>query len=376
MPTTLCSLLPNTFWAKSGGGARWGQGFYYLLTYFAVYMSSALCLIGGGWGVVRFLFARRKGFAAGAVADRAEAARLFALTGVAAYLVLFVARVGGDFMYARFIVPMIPFIYWLGEASVVRAFRRVWWSAPALLLAVNALMLAEPALRTHMFPDDVNALLAKGEIPSRRGIVDEHWYYTAKIFRDRTMSMVEMQRKSGELLRPVFEGLGATVLLDAQNILYYYADFRRGIEFFGLTDPFIARQASGDRTGKRVGHEKTAPYAYMLHEGVDFLFLGQISIEKPYKKATFHLDGFPIPAIMITYDRTLVSQLVERLGERFEHTDFEAYLDQYIREQLPAKPLGELQSDYDDFKAYYFLHNYDPARQQPFLDRLKPAVAQ
>ena len=40
--------FPNTYYAKSGGGAHFGQGIYYLGLYFRVYVTSAACLLAVG----------------------------------------------------------------------------------------------------------------------------------------------------------------------------------------------------------------------------------------------------------------------------------------------------------------------------------------
>ncbi len=50
--------------------------------------------------------------------------------------------------------------------------------------------------------------------------------------------------------------------------------------------------------------------------------------------------------------------------------DLNDYLDSYIinLENVPAR---QLIKDFDFLKSYYFDHNDDPGRLQPFIDRLK-----
>lgn len=75
-------------------------------------------------------------------------------------------------------------------------------------------------------------------------------------------------------------------------------------------------------------------------------------------------------AEIIIYHRSIIKQLRERMGENFHYTDFEAYLDNYINNDLRSKPKEEIEKDYKEFKDYYFLHNDDKGREQKFIDRL------
>ena len=53
-----------------------------------------------------------------------------------------------------------------------------------------------------------------------------------------------------------------------------------------------------------------------------------------------------------------------------QFVDFPAQLDEYIA-NIDSIPKAQLNNDYAFFKLYYFDHNDDPARNQPFIDRLK-----
>src|SRR5690606_11469767 len=91
------ALLPNTFYAKSGGAAYWSQGL--------VYLTHFLTTTGAWFWLPLFLVSifvparRRKVFRLRVVA-----------CGAAALLGAYVIRVGGDFMEFRFFVPLLPLI--------------------------------------------------------------------------------------------------------------------------------------------------------------------------------------------------------------------------------------------------------------------------
>jgi hypothetical protein len=73
---------------------------------------------------------------------------------------------------------------------------------------------------------------------------------------------------------------------------------------------------------------------------------------------------------ILTYDPRMLGELKRRMGDQFQYTPFDAYLDEYIRLELPTRPIEAVREDYREFRDYYFDRNPDPARQRPFLERL------
>ncbi|WP_141211102.1 hypothetical protein [Enemella dayhoffiae] len=92
------SLVPNTALAKDAGTARWDQGLIYLIDYAGLYTLLApmlICLIGSYLHLFDACRARDFGRAAVVLAP--------VLAGLAHGL--YIVRVGGDFMHARFLLP-------------------------------------------------------------------------------------------------------------------------------------------------------------------------------------------------------------------------------------------------------------------------------
>ena len=359
-------LLPNTYYAKSAGVSCFSQGFFYLWTYFRCYVTSGLFLLAVPV-ILRLFFA-------GGPADPPEwrarvravlgregvGAAVFGLAAVVVYLVLFVARVGGDFMYARFVVPALPVLYLLVEWSLPRLGGRSLAAAPVLFLLIPAFTFTvERGNRERYLLKEEDGRITVRE---HHGILDEHFYYTGWISLDE-------QRRMGEAYAPCFAGLDVTVLLRGQACLGYYAGFRNCIDNNGLTDAFIARQPLAHRG--RVGHEKSAPYDYLIKRKTNFVFRRTPYRNKPYRMASFALPGgFYDRAEILTYDPRVLGELKRRMGERFQFTPFEDYLDAYLRDALPIEPIEVVREDYREFRDYYFGRNPDPARERRFLARL------
>jgi hypothetical protein len=227
------------------------------------------------------------------------------------------------------------------------------------MLLILAVMVAETPYRNHIMIEE------KEGVPTPiffRGIVDEHSYYT-------DYHTLHDERFAGTLLRPTFEDLDATVLLGGQACFGYYAGFRTLIEGAGLTDSTIAHQTIARRG--RVGHEKQAPYDYLLERRVNFRFS-----RKPYKDDDYRIFGIvltdqvAIAGEIITYDSALMRELAARLGRNIRFVPFEGYLDYYIENTLPTKTPADLAHDYAEFKEFYFDYNEDPERESAFRKAL------
>lgn len=349
-------FFPNTYYAKSAGLPYYSQGFFYLWLYLRAHPTSILFVLS-----IPVLVAA---FAAGERGRKREETRvtnaaLVALAGVVVYLVFFVARVGGDFMYARFVVPMLPFLYWLIEWSLRRMLgrRRLVRAAVFVLLA---LMIAtvERGLREQLLFEDKDGTVA---LRTHRGVIDEHYYY-------RKAYPIEREREFGEALRPYFDGLDVTVLLRGQACLAYYAGFRTCIEASGLTDVFIAHLPLEKRG--RIGHEKIPPYHYLLERGVNFVFERKPYRNRSYRIVALKVEEEPTGGEIITYDAALMHELARRLRGRIRFQPFEEILDAYIENELDTRALDAVRRDYEEFREYYFAHNDDPGRERPFLERL------
>jgi len=350
------SILPNTYYAKSGGGAYYSQGFFYVWLYLKAYISSALA-VAGFIALISVIVERKS-----PDRDTQSAALVMAIMLVAGYIVLFVARVGGDFMYARFLHPVIPLIYFGAEAGLRRFLGRRRW----LYLVISALVLLsvvhEKSRRDGIyFEEDGTSRSSYGP----RGVADEHWYWSHK---SNGNSLIERYEEIGGRLAGYFEGEKVTVLLGGQASLGYYGQFSECIEYAGLTDAYIAHLPIEKRG--RPGHEKGATMDYVAERGVHFVFMKAPFKHEFYRLAYFRVGEGAIRAEMMTYDRELMRRLHARFPDAIDYVDFELYLDGWI-EGMPDRPVDDVAAEYLEFRDFYFRHNPDPKRERRIISYLQ-----
>src|SRR4029079_19006356 len=104
-------VLPNTYYAKSGQLSWFAQGLRYIAYFFE---KSWVLLLGPPLLLLALLRRDRDVPESAPVAARSA---LLAAAFAAVWLG-YVARIGGDFMYARFLVPAIPFLAVLFELGL------------------------------------------------------------------------------------------------------------------------------------------------------------------------------------------------------------------------------------------------------------------
>jgi len=316
-------LRPNTYYAKSAYLSWWDQGLLYLGYFFRSYWVLAL-----GWPLAALAATR------GPTAGLQRTGAL--LAAAPALYLLYVARVGGGFMFGRFCIPV----------------------APLLLLGIEAGLLALPPLRARVLLVGAAVWLGMLFAPmpdlergAQLGISDE--------WRQYPPELVARSRTAGRAMKELLEGTEPTVVIYGyQAMLAYYGEFPAVIEgVTGLTDAAIAHMVISERG--RPGHEKKASPAYLQGRGVDFLFEFPIPLGPG---GYTEIDFGPLKGRLVTYDRSLMASLKQR-GARF--TDFEVLLDEYLA-GVQGVPKEALAADYATFRAYYFEHNVDPEREARF----------
>lgn len=361
-------FLPNTFYAKSGTLSYFDQGFFYIWTYLRGYPSSWLFLLAVPYLAVEW---RRAG--AGRFADRVrvlvqnEQSRsvMLALLFIVIYAIVFVAKVGGDFMYARFISPLIPLLYFVTEVG----FRKLLVSRPDLLKACIAallvLIVTDKTTRDDYLTDNGGHGPAKTDGLS--GIGDERWFWTHDLGHE--VSLMRLQTIQGRMMRTFFEGEDVTVVLRGQNNFAYYGKFRTCIENAGLTDKYIAHLPVTKRG--RPGHEREAPWEYLIQRRTNFLFFRTPQQDSSsFRKIRFTYPVDSLSGYMCTYDPALLRRLDERFPGRIVYVKFENYLDDYVR-SMGSRSRQQVELDYKNFQDFYFRGVQDPAREQPFLAYLR-----
>lgn len=324
-------LLPNSFHAKSAGSAYWSQGWTYVGLYFRFYAPLAAAAIGA-WLVL----------APGRDAGRdASDAPLRLAAAHAALVIVATAYVGGDFMFARFLLPATPFLLLLCERALV-ALPRGRTAAAALFAAALAAggVWRERALHGLNF--------------ALHGIVDERSQYPRELMAARRIQAASIAE--------CFGATGAVFLVQGSQASYaYWGRFPVAIEAYGLTDRTIAK-APLVRRG-RPGHERQPPLDYLLRRRTNFLIhLPGARVQREFARITF---GDVLGEILV-YDRALMQQAARCKDVTF--VDFPTWFDAW-RARADSLDLPALQREAQAFRLYYFDHNEDRERAE-HLDAL------
>jgi len=338
-------LMPNTYYAKSAHLAWWSQGFKYLWLYMQKYR--VLCL--AALAVVGFSGARPCGGRLVAGVPRTALRRTALLAAAFALpFTIYITRLGGDFMFARMLIPSTPFFLILLDAGMLALFRREPPLAWAAALASIAVIVLPP------FP-------MKGQT-LRHGVANEWSYYT-------TNRMAEARERRSAVIRKYFDGLPVRIAyLGSEALVMYRARIPVAIEAeAGLTDRFIAHQELRERG--RVGHEKHAPIEYLVADRkVHFTFSPAapevLKLPDYVPRCDVVLDG--LRGWALHWDAEVMAEL-KRRGAQI--ADIPAQIDEYIRSFDQRTP-DEIRSIYAKLKRFYFNFVDDPRREEPFCERL------
>jgi|GEM_PF-553621 len=347
-------LLPNTYYAKSAYMTYYSQGLVYAASF---HLGSHLWLV---LLAVLLLWPWRP--------PSNTPARRFMAFAVPSILLYewYVVRVGGDFMYGRFYVTLIPLILLCGEQvvheySMTGAEHREPDAAPRRArLRIGAIimvgLMAASAFGIRM-------------IAPRKGawsLTDETTHYRIEQWSPIVIS--HPNYRVGVALGKINAGLQATnapapiIASGAIGLIGYYSNMTL-IDRLGLTDATVAHQEIEKRG--RPGHEKWADPAYVRDRGTHFV------------RGTLHPRWFRRYARIVwapntgnrrwyiqKYDAELMSAIRETSPDVY-FQDFEIYIDRYIA-QLPNHPHKKVRKDFKLFEAYYFNHNDAPERREAF----------
>lgn len=371
-------IFPNTYYAKSGGGVYWEQGLRYFTLYFEsyyVFWIAPITLL-----ILALLYVRlessgtrgAKSFGAAAGANtRAsgyDAGRNLAIDLAlllllpAALSIFYYTRVGGDFMFARFLIPATPLLALALEGygrillreSVAPTDRRGTSQASLLrggfftLLAILTLARSDP--------------YRGAALPIIAGVAEEYRIY-------RPADVERLRSIARQWREPFVEGEIRLAVWGSQVLLGYAAQAPYLLEAVtGLTDEGLAHRElpandGATRRAGMVGHEKSAGLADLRARRIH-LSLHTGALPPPPEYARVEIEGLPGVQRIVCYEIDAMRALERTPGLRM--TRFENWLDKYITERLPVLPPERIRDDYREFAAYYFQWNDDAPRENAF----------
>jgi arabinofuranosyltransferase len=336
--------VPNTAFAKSAGDPLLGLGWSYVRGFFACYYALLPAVVPLVW------FALSKPDLLAPV-DRMLGRRpwLVVIAFTVPY-VAFVTWVGGDFMFGRFLLPVLPAILFAWDLACQR-WRRLWLQpAIAALLVIGLSLRVEPPLDDPLQPVSDNRAISFIPIAG--------------------VPIRDAFRACGDYLRDLCDGLDVRIAIAGGHAnVAFRSRVPVAVECAaGLTDAHIARLKSKKRS--KVGHGKPRDPLYLEQRKVHFMLEQNYLLkEDPWREIWFPSKPLPLPCSMVTWDRELMREL-KRRAPGIKVTDFEEYLDRYIA-TLATKSKSGVEKDLAKFRRYYFDHNEDPIRLQALESFLK-----
>jgi hypothetical protein len=327
-------IFPTAFYSKSVLRPYYSQGLVYVGLYLAKnwFLIAALALA---------LAARRLGRWNSAPADGRHGAFFL---GTCALFVAYLVHIGGDFMFARRLVPAIPLVFLAIEERLVRVPRRRAQAA----LAVAALAAAALTFVPH-------GLIYSGAPYRIRYVADEPRFYSAdRIEWRKDQARVVGQALAGTNVRVAFEG--------GMCVFGYYSKLPYLAEMTGLTQYSLAKLPL-DKRGF-VGHEKSGDEQWLTENDIHLLVRQRVP-PPPSQRGLPGYDqlyfGNIAQAQIVVYSDEVMDALrgvpevsfmgIERLLER-------------SRKQIENSSLAMAEQLYAKLYRYYFRAAGESARRQ------------
>jgi hypothetical protein len=320
-------LFPNTYYAKSAGETYFRQGGVYLL---------ATLVLAGLWATLPLA-----GF--GAFRFRRTLTGKFFIIGLPLFAA-YVAKVGGDFMFGRLLVPVIALVFLFADLGWRELFAK---RRP--LVAGGLAMLAALA-----------AVPVKAIRPGEKiwNLADERTFYPLVSFAPPKVGVVytEQARTLKAALEP--RALQPKLAIGCVGIVGYHTRLPI-FDLFGLTSRSVAHMPIPGRG--RPGHEKVGTIGHVLAAGVE---LSEIPLyPHPFAQlTTVQIGGF-------TYHQSRYdSHLVRSLAGAATIADFPTYLRDVTRSPQPLAPEA-LDCEMWFLESFYFSRNEDPNVRQSLIQR-------
>ncbi|MBA4313223.1 MAG: hypothetical protein C0417_11400 [Chlorobiaceae bacterium] len=332
-------FFPNSFYAKSIGLTYYSQGLEYVWLYFQTYYGLIILFVAAIIALLRFKTISRIKQELKIISNHP-----ILIAGIFSILyILFVIRIGGDFMHARFLIPVTPFLYYLIERFILSV------SKSYLQVSLTSVIILTTIFRYDLYTKEISVGY----------VVDEVQYYT----RDH----LERAKYLGFTIKKYFDVLPVRFAFSgAQARVIYYSQTPYALEALtGLTDTGLAHQQISKRG--RPGHEKSASVEFLQNRKINF-FIGPVST---LSNGGLPINGMKIDSFIlqiIRYDKSIMDSLQKYPQIQFVPID--KYIDSYFSD---AKDVTKetVMNDYKFLHDYFFSVNKDSMREHEFLRQLE-----
>jgi len=229
-------LLPTAFYSKSALRPYYSQGIIFVGVYL---VKNWYLLVAGLLALLAFVTRRDE------VPPESRWNDRFFL-GSCALFTAYLVHVGGDFMFARRLLPAAPLLFLVIENRVAR------WPNPRTSLALAGLALMTAALPLPLFD----------HWPRIDGIGDERHVYPPE--------KIEARRQQAEAVGRALAGTPARVAFEGGMCVFgYYSGLPYLVEITGLTQYSLAKRPLPERG--LIGHEKVADSEWLTENEIHFV---------------------------------------------------------------------------------------------------------
>jgi hypothetical protein len=313
-------LLPTAFYSKSVPHPYYSQGLLYLGLYLAKnwFLPVALLgVLGARW------VARREG------AFRTDWDDLLFLAAGGLF-VAYIVHVGGDFMFARRLIPAVPLLLLVIEDQL----GRVRDARVQGVLAATCLVAAVASV--SIFSD---------ERPRISGIADERRFYHPLV--------MDARRHQAELVRRALADTDVRVMLEGGMCVFgYYSRLPYLVEMTGLTQYSLAKLPLEKRGN--VGHEKTPTQEWLTENDIHLIVSHQYPPVSrppgPQRANEVYFDDGAMARIYL-YSDAVMDRL--RRIPQVSFVPIEGVIERARRQIEQASP-ATAEQIYRDLDQYYF----------------------
>jgi arabinofuranosyltransferase len=318
-------LFPTAFYSKSALDPYYGQGWFYVLLF-----------LQKNWFILPLVVL----LVLGSLPRLDEILTRSHVVLLTAFLlfVAYVAHSGGDFMFARRLLPAMPLLFVVLEDLLVAQPDRLVPGA-AIALVVAGVLLPYPVFAN----------------PGQRvrGIADEPAFYPPALMEARRLQgLMAGQALDGLPVRAAYEG--------GMCVFGYYSELPYLAEMTGLTQYSLAKRPLPMRG--HVGHEKVADDGWLTANRIHFVFSQvppPVSQAGPLGVDEIAFGGELVKARIWIYDDAIMDRLRGDPLVRF--TPIEDTLREAQR-QIAQAPYEEARRIHDVLQRYYF-RSAGPSKQ-------------
>lgn len=333
-------LLPTAFYSKSAADPYYAQGFLYVGLFFLRNWG----LVAAGMAIVAALFLQ------GAFRPPTASSELLLLAAAGGVFVVYVVHSGGDFMFARRLVPALPFFFLLAEEGLVRIRR------PKLRVAILAGALAAAFLPYPLYSQGTTRIAY---------VADEPRFYPPESIAYRKLQGEEVGRAlARSRVRVIIEGGMASFA--------FYSKLPYVVEMTGLTQYSVARLPIRRRGVP--GHEKEATPEWLAQNHIHLRIHQDYPYVYPRPSGRRHDEVFfsnLVRARILIYDDEVMGRLAKAPDVDF--VPIEEALGRF-EEEIKKGPPEKAEEILAYLDGYYFRYAGQKGREEE--RRLRALVAE